>query len=941
MNVTALLISHNGAQWLPAVLDGLAAQTHQPQAMLAVDTGSSDESVALLRQAGGWQVTDLSADSSYVDAVTLGANQATTEWVWLIHDDANPDPDALRALLTAAAANPDVGIFGPKLREWPSLRRLLELGVTISTTGRRETGLERGEYDQGQHDHAHEVLAVNTAGMLVRRDLLVTLGLDPQLRLFGADMDFGWRANRAGHRVMVVPEAVVFHAEAAQRGLRQAAVGHREQREAALYTLLANGSRGTLWRGLMLLVGSLLRALGFLLVRSPGEAAGEIRAVWATIGRPGRIRRARAWRREHADPTQESRVRELLAPRWLPVRHLMDSVTDFFAAFAGVLRDAAGASQASQANVPTGRRRVGDSLIDEESPADDEPSLLALLVRKPLLWLLLAGVGLAVVAARGGFDGPLWGGALAPAPDSIGWWWQAYWSGNHLLGTGSAAPAPAYVMPLMALAGLLGGHPSWAVAMIMLLAVPLAALSALWFLRRLVGSRAAAYWGAAGYGLLPVATGAVHDGRLGTVAGAIVLPWVATSALNLMVDDADRRWRAAWRTGLGGALLTAFVPVVWPVSIALILILAVSALTDRGSVLRQRDRWGPLAAAVLSVPVLLLPWVIGVGTRWSAWLVEAGRADAPTTPPTWWQAVAGRATADSGAPVWLMFGLLAVALLALARTDRQRGVRGALVVALVGALVALLLTVVRVHLPGLPEVRRAWPGFAMVLSYAGLLTAAVIGADGLRDWASKTGSLWRTVVSLASVAAGTLVVAGLAIWWVWTGLPGPMHHQAVRGVPTYMTELAYARDTSGILVLSGDARSGVSYRVLRHGPWRVGDDAIVALTPSNPEFTAVVAGLLSGKQNAAARNLADYGIAYVYVPAPARGVITGSLDASTALSRASAARAKDAAWRVQSQTTTVALSDAGQPWRRTLVMLQLLAIVVALVMAAPTRRRDR
>ena len=74
--------------------------------------------------------------------------------------------DAVVPLVRAAAdAHPAAAILGPKLREWPSLKRLLELGVTISGTGRRETGLERGEYDQGQHDEVREVLAVNTAGM--------------------------------------------------------------------------------------------------------------------------------------------------------------------------------------------------------------------------------------------------------------------------------------------------------------------------------------------------------------------------------------------------------------------------------------------------------------------------------------------------------------------------------------------------------------------------------------------------------------------------------------------------------------------------------------------------------------------------------------------------------------------------------------------------------
>ena len=46
--VTALLVSHEGARWLPAVLDGLVAQTRPPERVVAVDTGSTDDSVATI-----------------------------------------------------------------------------------------------------------------------------------------------------------------------------------------------------------------------------------------------------------------------------------------------------------------------------------------------------------------------------------------------------------------------------------------------------------------------------------------------------------------------------------------------------------------------------------------------------------------------------------------------------------------------------------------------------------------------------------------------------------------------------------------------------------------------------------------------------------------------------------------------------------------------------
>ncbi|MGZ4457436.1 MAG: glycosyltransferase family 2 protein, partial [Nocardioides sp.] len=161
-SVTALLVSHDGAQWLPTVLDALSAQTRRVDRSVAVDTGSKDASGDLLRQRLGEHAVHYAPGHvSYGKAVgtALAAlpplaepGSGVEEWVWLLHDDSAPAPDALEQLLAVAAENPTADILGPKLREWPSLRRLLEVGVTISGTGRRETGLERGEYDQGQHD---------------------------------------------------------------------------------------------------------------------------------------------------------------------------------------------------------------------------------------------------------------------------------------------------------------------------------------------------------------------------------------------------------------------------------------------------------------------------------------------------------------------------------------------------------------------------------------------------------------------------------------------------------------------------------------------------------------------------------------------------------------------------------------------------------------------
>ena len=329
MKITALLVAHNGARWLPKVLDGIDSGPVRPDRVVAVDTGSTDASAEIIEKALGSRPLELPETSSYAAALRAGLEAAgpgqPDEWIWLLHDDSNPAPDCLAVLKQAAEDAPDrIAVLGPKLREWPSLKRLLEVGVTLTGTGQRETWLERGEYDQGQHDEVHEVLAVNTAGMLVRRDVLEKVGFDESLPLFGNDIDFGWRLAQAGYATQVVPDAVMFHVEAATRGLRDSGLAEhprRERREAAIYTLLVNSpSRSVAWRSVRLILGGLLRALGLLLVRAPGR--GTRRG-----GRAGRRLRqarpdpgcaswtARAGRRARRDQAPAGAVLAALPPR--------------------------------------------------------------------------------------------------------------------------------------------------------------------------------------------------------------------------------------------------------------------------------------------------------------------------------------------------------------------------------------------------------------------------------------------------------------------------------------------------------------------------------------------------------------------------------------------------------------------------------------------------
>ena len=941
-SVAVLLVSHDGARWLPAVIDGLRAQRVPPDRVVAVDTASLDESVELLTAAFG-EVVTLPGSTSFPDAVDAGLEHVgEADWIWILHDDASPDPGALEALLSAAAADPAAGVLGPKLREWPSLRRLLELGVTISGTGRRETGLERGEYDQGQHDDVRRVLAVTSAGMLVRRSVLVELGgFDRQLPIFGNDIDFGWRAAAAGHRTIIVPQAVVFHAEAAHRGVRRTPITgrhtHYQERRAALYTLLVNSrARSLPFQVVRLGLGTLLRVVGLLLVRQVGQALDELAALVSLYSSPRQVLASRRLR-QGAQTAPPDHVRGLLAPRWLPYRHGLDVVGDVLSAATNQAQDVAERRRVAKADVvPTHR-------VDDDEFSRDT-GLVARFLTNPVAVGVALFCVLALVGAREAF-GSVAGGALSPVPDQAGDWWRLHLSSWHPIGQGTDVPAPAYVLPMALLATLLLGSPGAAVSFLLVLAVPLSFWGAWRFLRvvgRLVDpngfSTLLLAWGAVTYSLVPVVSGAWGEGRFGVVAVAVLLPWLAHAALGFADPEADRRWRAAWRSALFFALGAAFAPVVFwfCLGLALVVVGAGFAISPRS--MRDRSVWGPPAVAVAMVPVLLAPWWLPSLLSGAAegFVLDAGRLPMPEL--GFRELVVGR-IGDSGAPWWLGLLLVVVAVAALVPGRTRIPVVVCWIVALVSALLAAALSLFSFELAAVDT--GAGLGFLVVSLQASFLVAAVLGVHGfLVRPASRPGfSWWRPVTAVVALVA--LVVPAMGLGWFVLGGHGDLQDDEDSGITAYMVQSAMTGPAHGILVVRGDVEDGLTYAVLRGDGTTLGEDEVAALSAEDDELSATLRALVAGPDRDAVIALADQGVEYVVLLSPADGNVASVLDATAGLAQASAEDRQTRAWQVGRPVDEGAV-DGSHSWLRVgLLVLQGLAILVTAVLCAPTTDRGR
>ena len=899
--VTAVIVSRNGERWLPALTKSLRESTRPADRLVGVDVGSTDRSRALLEEACSAvvPVSDAIGFGTAVQAAvaeTPAADDgAAEEWLWLLHDDCRPSPDALAALLQVASTDQRIAAVGGRLRAWPRARRLLEVGVTITGTGHREPGVELGEFDQGQHSRSRDVLAVSSAGMLVRRRVWEEMGgFDPELPLFRDDVDFGWRAARAGYRIVVAPSAVLFHVEAAARDVRPLTTRrgrrlrpHRLDRRAAVFVLLANcRTAAVIPQYLRLWLGSLLRALGYLLGKLPTAAVDEIAGTAAVLARPWRVAAARRRRRRTAR-VPAAAVRHLLPPWWTPYRNGWELL----------------AGRVAERVRPDGApsEPSGSALADEEALTDDRHRLGVL--RHPLAALAVACLVGGALASRGLWgSGLLQGGALLPAPVSPRAWQQLYVESWHPVALGSqAAPSP-YVVALAGLGAVLLGKAWLAVDVLVLFAVPLCALGAYAGSRRLVAGRSARLWLAATYATLPVVTGAVPAGRLGTTVVAIGLPWLLAAVSPLLTSRAPGTWvRAAAATAFVLALLTAFAPLLWPMSAAAGAVGAVWC-----AVTRRRGQAVALVAAMAAPAALLLPWTARLLERPATFLTEAGRPVALTGSDPRWQTVLGRIGAPDDAPWWLSLGIAVVAVLALLRSDRRTPVAAAWLVVAVALGTAAAVADRTVAVAGTAERVPVWLGVPILLALGAGLLAAAVAADGLVA-AVRSGRFgWRQPLAAAAAVVGIVTSVGAFGWWVATAPRGDLTRTVATPLPAYMSDAMTSEAAQRVLVLdtTGDV---VRYRLLAGDGVRLGDETV---TPAeDPGLRDLVADLLSAARPGDVERLADYGVAYVVLTSSQDAETAAALDALPRLTRASTDAGRLLGWQVDLPTGYARLLD--------------------------------
>lgn len=921
-HVVAVVVVHDGQPWLPRTLEALRRQTREPDAVIAVDTGSRDGSPDMLRQAlGAERILQAPRDTGFGAAVRRGVEHAAATtaagagpvdlWIWVLHDDCAPDPRALELLLDAGTRSPSVGIVGAKLVAWDDADRLLEVGLTVGRGGRRDTGIDGVERDQGQHDHRTDVLAVPSAGMLVRGSVWDTLGgFDPALPLLRDDIDLCWRAHLAGHRVVLVPRAVVADAQACTRGLRPvdaiASDVRRVDRQHGLHVALARVS----WPALPLLLGWLVlagvsRALLLLAAKSPGRAWHEVRALAVVLLLPWRWMGSR-WRARGRRVVPRSSLSGLMTPRFAVLRHAV-----------GVL--GGWAAREDPGDVPPLVPAEPGPTADVAQPVPLAPSRWPRRLFTHPLTLIATGLAAATALAWRDLLGravavrPLTGGELRDTTADAGQLWHASLDVVRGAGFGTEAIAsPAgllhagWVRAVQVVAG--DAAPTVAVTVLLLAAPVLAAIAAYLAAGLATRSRWLRGWAALVWGGSPVLAAAAGQGRLGPVAVAVLLPMVLAAVARALTRGASGALTATFAGALGLAVIASAVPVIGVVAIVA---LVVSALVVRGS---ARVR----ALLLVLLPTGLLgPWVGELVARPQLLLAGPGAVADPrpgaefggglTVPAAWSDLLLVPVGWPPWSPALWLGPLVLVGAAALLRGGPRGRVAAALGwLGLLGMLLAAAAPWTVLTTPGAPA-RTPWAGTGALLWLLTLAAAAVVAADGLQSRLARHGFGWRQLLLAPLVVVAVLAPIGGTAGWAWRGSPAPLTAPTAAGLPAVAADAATGPAGTRTLVLQATGgrlryrldggEPGVAARDLPPPPASpVGEQADRALRSA---VTLLVGSGVRPEGQDVIGGLHRLAVGYILVRQPAPAAVARQLDGTAGLARIGSS-AGGQLWRVGS-----------------------------------------
>ncbi len=218
--VAAIVVSHNSSSCLDRCLHDLAAQTHPCDAIVVVDSGSTDiQYLSNLKQHYSFQLL-LADNIGFSQANNLGIDALAVDmdFVLFVNPDVFLPQDCIRKALETCCRDEAIGIVSGKLLGCNAADGTASGRIDSTGVCRKWYGLwydrGQGEHDDGQYDRPEEMAALCGAFLFCRQKALRSLQapvFDPDFFLYKEDVELSLRLRKRGWKLLYHPGISAFH----------------------------------------------------------------------------------------------------------------------------------------------------------------------------------------------------------------------------------------------------------------------------------------------------------------------------------------------------------------------------------------------------------------------------------------------------------------------------------------------------------------------------------------------------------------------------------------------------------------------------------------------------------------------------------------------------------------------------------------------------------
>lgn len=212
--VAVVIVTYNRADLLARSLDGLAAQTHAPDAVFVVDNASTDHTAEVLASRTDLPLEVITSAENLGGAGgfhlgTKAAYDAGHDRIWLIDDDVVAAPECLAVLM--AADEDALMVVREDLAGVLVEKAAIRFDLTNPLAIRPKTASVDSTYAT-RAEMPERVAVENVAfeGFMFRRGVVDEIGLpDDSYFIFYDDVDYALRIRRTGRTIWALRDAVL------------------------------------------------------------------------------------------------------------------------------------------------------------------------------------------------------------------------------------------------------------------------------------------------------------------------------------------------------------------------------------------------------------------------------------------------------------------------------------------------------------------------------------------------------------------------------------------------------------------------------------------------------------------------------------------------------------------------------------------------------------